>query len=93
MTGHLEQLLLSLISVLRRWLGYSEQSDRMIPVRVRSRRAPMDRQSHDSVDTYSRESNALPAWSGGNTDAGLSFDHQPRWGSNPSCHNSQPDDL
>ena len=93
MTGHLEQLLLSLITFLRRWLGYSEQSDQMIPVRVRSRRAPMDRQSHDSVDTYFRESNALPTWPGGFTDTGLTLDQSPRWGSDPSCRNSLPDDL
>ena len=91
MTGHLDELIAALITLLRKLVGAEQSSRQMIPVRVSSRHAEIIRQSKQTHGYSLREHNALPKWPGGDSfspPASMS-----RGENDPSCHSSQPDGL
>lgn len=93
MTGHLQELLVALITLIRNWLGLETRSRQMIPVRVRSRRAHMLQFAEQAGSYPSRESNALPAWLGDGRSSASTPLSSPRGESDASCPLSRPEDL
>lgn len=93
MTGHLQELLVALITLIRNCLGLEPRSRQMIPVRVRSRRAQMLQQAEQARGYSSCESNALPAWYGEGRSTAFTALSPPRGESDPSCPSSPPEDL
>lgn len=91
MTGHLEELIIALTSLIRKLLGVEQSSRQMIPVRVRSHHAKILRQSKKTHGYSSREFNAMPTWPGGGSFTAPSS--MSRGENDPSCDSSQPDGL
>ena len=64
MTGHLEELFLALIHLLKRWFVGPEHTSQMVPVRVRFRGALYQRQIQPSAAMQTRN-DAFPSGEGG----------------------------
>lgn len=92
MTGHLEELLYSLIHLLKRWFVGSQTSHQMVPVRVRSRGALHPRQFYQA-DGMQTRNNALPSLGGGVRFSAAPPPEVPRGESGPFCPLQQRDDL
>ena len=93
MTGHLDELIVSLITLLGKWLGVDQSSRQLIPVRVRSRHAQMLRQSEQTHGYSPGEFNALPTWPGNDSFPVIPASIKSRGKNDPSCRSSRPDDL
>ena len=92
MTGHLEELFLTLIHLLKRWFIGQEDSSQMVPVRVRFRGALHPRQYQPSV-VVQTWNNALPSREGGVSLSAAPPPVQPRGQFGPFCPLLQRDDL
>jgi hypothetical protein len=92
MTGHLEELLNTLIHLLKRWFISPQHSSQMVPVRVRSRGALHPRQFQPSVVVQNRN-NAFPSKKGGVRFSAVPPPDTDRGEFGPFCPLVQRDDL